>query len=236
MEALTVKVVGINTSFRRILDFNYQRTYTLPPPTTIIGFLGAALGYSDRELWSGKTIIDKLNFSVLALNVPGFGKDMWTLQKIKNNKIAGSSPYLRELLFYPEYLMVFSGDEDILENVESHLKDPVYALSLGRDDELVRIAGIEWKELDAGEPVFTGTILPFDIREFDYRPELEEGIFVEPPIIEKLPVRFTINKKGVRSPDAKKSYSFIPNSFKVRIKNSPTEIFSVDGRNFTWLK
>ena len=167
MEVLTVRLRAISVSFRRILDFNYHRTYLLPPPTTIVGLLGAALGLSDRELWGEHQGLYDISFAVLSLRKPGFAKDMWSIQKIKNGRISERSPYFRELLFYPEFLLIFSGDGDLLENVENALKNPKYALSLGREDELVRVMDVRWERVEQGKPVFSGTVLPFDIREWN---------------------------------------------------------------------
>ena len=49
---IAVRVRAPVASFRRPLDHNYQRTLPMPPPTTLIGIAGAALGLSDRELWA----------------------------------------------------------------------------------------------------------------------------------------------------------------------------------------
>lgn len=236
MEVLTAKVNGINVSFRRIFDFNYHRTYPLPPPTTIVGFLGAALGLSDSELWKEHNGLSNISFAVLSLRKPGFAKDMWSVQKIKGGKISERSPYFRELLFYPEYLFLFRGDYHVLEHLEEAFKNPQYALSLGREDEIVRVSELAWKTVVWGEPVFYGTILPYDVRERGFSPIIEEGIFIEPPIIEKLPTSFSVDKKGVRHPQNKKLYSFIPESLKITVERVNEEVMSIEGRNFVWLR
>ena len=51
MELLALNVSAPVASFRRPLDLNYQRTLPLPPPTTLIGLAGAALGMSPWDLW-----------------------------------------------------------------------------------------------------------------------------------------------------------------------------------------
>ncbi|RLA76728.1 MAG: CRISPR-associated protein Cas5, partial [Deltaproteobacteria bacterium] len=104
MELLTLTVTAPVASFRRPLDLNYQRTLPLPPPTTLIGLAGAALGLSDRQLWASDGLLRELKVSALIQpsphtgGPPGVARDMWTVLKIKNNRIAERSPYFRELL------------------------------------------------------------------------------------------------------------------------------------------
>jgi CRISPR-associated protein Cas5t len=237
MEVLTVKVRALSVSFRRILDYNYQRTYPLPPPTTILGFLGAALGLSDRELWDKESIVRKVKISVLSLHVPGFAKDLWTVQKIKQGKIEELSPYFRELLFFPEYLLIFGGNKEIMGYIAEKLEDPTYPLSLGRDDELVRIIDLRWKTISKGDNRFSGTILPLDINEFKFKPILQEGILMEPPIRDRLPIGFVVSKKGIRTPLEKKTFTFIPPTLTIKLETIPNslEIYSIGARNFVWL-
>lgn len=234
-EVIIARIKALSASFRRILDYNYQRTYPLPPPTTIWGFVGAAMGLSDRQLWANNSVIRKLKISVLATNVPGFAKDLWSIKKIKQGKIDTRSPYFRELLFFPQYLLVFGGDKEVLNKVEKAFRDPTYALSLGREDELVRIIDLKRDFAKEGTNIFSGTILPLNIREINFEPILREGIIMEPPIVDKLPTEFTINKKGVRTPKNKKEYTFIPPTLTIKIKECSFKVYSVEGRNFVWL-
>ena len=145
MELLVLTVTGPVASFRRPLDLNYQRTLPLPPPTTLIGIAGAALGLSDLDLWSPDSPLLELKVSVLAQpspytgGPPGRARDMWTVLKIKDNRIAERSPYFRELLFYTRYTLLYGGPRDLLENLAEAFMNPSYPLSLGRDDELLWI-------------------------------------------------------------------------------------------------
>ena len=85
MNILWIKVTAPLASFRRPLDHNYQRTLPLPPPTTLLGLAGAALGLSEEELWLKPSPLRDLSVAALALQKPGIARDMWTVMKIKNN-------------------------------------------------------------------------------------------------------------------------------------------------------
>jgi CRISPR-associated Cas5-like protein len=112
---LLVTVRAPVASFRRPLDHNYQRTLPMPPPTTLLGIAGAALGLSDRELWAPDSPVRELKVSVWMEEwkqeepnrTPGRARDMRTVLKIKSGKIAERSPYFRELLFFVRYTLIF---------------------------------------------------------------------------------------------------------------------------------
>ncbi len=239
MRVLKIEVKAPQVSFRRPLDLNFQRTLPLPPPTTMIGLAGAAIGLSDFEIWNDKKWKPLRNIKVSALmnSEPGRAKDMITILKVKNGRIEQRSPYFRELLFNVEYSLIYAGDDDIVNLLQKAFKEPAYPLSLGREDELIEIVDISEINVKHGEPVFYGTIIPGDIREMEIElPSLKKDnpIKIEPAVVENLPVGFKV-KKGYRTPTAKKTLTFLPYSLQVNVKDGVREVYSVDGRNFTWV-
>ncbi len=233
MEVLVVDVSAVIVSFRRPLDHNYQRTLPQPPPTTLLGLVGAALGLSEEALWREDSVVKNLNLAVLSLDETGRAKDMWTVMKIKSAKIADRSPYFRELLCFPRYLLVFGSEPSLLAQVAQAFKEPAYALSLGREDELITVHSIEMVSIDKGEPVFRGTVIPGDLRQMSIVKPLVEGIRFEAPVVETLPLRFTL-KSGKREPHDMVPLSFLPHSLDIRIPHF-SEVFSLNGRNFVWM-
>lgn len=206
----------------------------MPSPTTLMGIAAAAMGLSDRELWAPDSPLRSLKVSVLMHDEPGRARDMWTVLKIKGAKIAERSPYFRELLFFVRYTLLYGGEEGLLQRLAQAFRDPAYPLSLGREDELALVDGITMGEASAGDPCFRGTVLPVDIRQIpDLRLNLEAGIRLEPPTVEKLPLRFTIDKKGVRHPEEVRPFSFLPLAAELVVPN--TKALYWQGRNFVWL-
>jgi len=234
MEVLKVTVSAPVVSFRRPLDHNFQRTLPLPPPTTLLGLAGAALGLSDRELWEAGSPTYSLKVAVLSWCEPGKAKDMWTVMKIKTGKIAERSPYFRELLFFHRLSLIYGGDIDILRMLKTAFEDPVYPLSLGREDELIKIEEVGLVEVSSGIPRFRGTVIPEDIKKLNLNIDLREGIRFEPPVVEVLPLRFELDAKGIRAPKEKRAFSFIPYSLELTIQGIQP-VFSLEGRNFTWM-
>ncbi|MBE3577937.1 MAG: CRISPR-associated protein Cas5 [Limnochordales bacterium] len=234
MDFLAVKVSASLASFRRPLDHNYQRTLPLPPPTTLIGLAGAALGLSDGEIWHRNSPLRALSVSVLSLQEPGRARDMWTVMKIKNNRIADRSPYFRELLCFVRYVLLYGGPRQLLESLAASFADPVYPLSLGREDELLTIDEVGIYQAEQGVPRFRGTILPIHLREHSFRPLLRPGIRFEMPVVEILPLSFAVDEQGLRQPLQRVPLTFLPFDLEVELPHlEPTLTFK--GRSFTWV-
>jgi CRISPR-associated Cas5-like protein len=231
---LAVKVRATVASFRRPLDHNYQRTLPMPPPTTLIGIAAAALELSDRQLWASDNPLRRLKVSVWIDNEPGRARDMWTVLKIKGNRIAERSPYFRELLFFPRYTLLYGGDEDLLHRLAQAFRDPAYPLSLGREDELMLVDEIAMAEAQDGDPRFEGTVLPGDIRQMKgVQFVVKPTVPFEPPLVETLPLRFRVDDRGVRHPEEIKPLSFLPLGMEMIV---PTvKALQWQGRNFAWL-
>ncbi len=231
---LAVTVRAPVASFRRPLDHNYQRTLPMPPPTTLLGIAGAALGLSDRDLWAEDSPLRNLKVSVWMDKEPGRARDMWTVLKVKSGKIAERSPYFRELLFFTRYTLLYGGEEALLIRLADAFRDPVYPLSLGREDELLCVEDVVLGEAAGGEPRFKGTVLPGDVRQMaGLRPVLREGAVFEPPVVEMLPLGFTVDARGVRSPEPPVPLSFLPFGVELEVPGVPAWWWGE--RGFTWL-
>lgn len=205
----------------------------MPPPTTLVGIAGAALGLPDRELWAPNSSARQLKVSVWMDSEPARTRDMWTVLKIKSGRIAERSPYFRELLFFVRYHLLYGGEEGLLKRLEQAFRDPVYPLSLGREDELLLIDGITLGEARGGEPRFRGTVLPCDIRQMRFRPILQQGIRFEPPVVETLPLSFSVDAKGIRHPERPATLSFLPLELELEVPQ--LQALQYQGRNFTWV-
>ena len=233
-QLLVVQVRAPVASFRRPLDHNYQRTLPMPPPTTLIGIAAAALGISDRELWASESPLRHLKVSVLMGSEPGLARDMWTVLKIKRNKIAERSPYFRELLFFARYILLYGGDDGVLNHLAQAFLDPAYPLSMGREDELISVDDVAIAEAQDGDPRFEGTVLLGDIRRVEgVQVVIKHGVTLKPILVETLPLRFRVDDQGVRHPEALTPLSFLPVGTEMIV---PTvKALQWQGRNFAWL-
>lgn len=214
MDAIRLHVQGLLNSFREPKSHKIHKTLPLPPKTTLFGLAGAAMGLSESTLWKEckdlhAAVVDVSKDSDLG----GVGKaeDLIKYKKYKDSDIE-TSIYVRELLYKPEYVIYYiSKKKDILERLFSAFLNPVYALSLGRDDELITIKSVEkvnLEPLESGE--FEETILPFDPIEEGFEIDVNNQGYFEPYSTVLLPSIFTV-KNGVREPAGFRKYVFLKN-------------------------
>lgn len=201
MQALKVIIEGNFNSFRYPAEMTYQRSYYIPPKTTIIGHLGSALGLSDQNLIP---LYDTIKVGVYLENFEGKTLDLWRITKLKSPKNE-TAVVVRELLYRPRYRFYYLPQPEsriTLEDIERAFINPVYAPCLGRSDELSiykEIKIIDIKEAPQNA-LYRYTILPFPYTEdpegvldFSQRGNLLKNL---PPEISPLPIGFIMEGGG----------------------------------------
>jgi len=222
MQVLRLCVGGDFNSFRIAGDMRYQDTYFYPPKTTVIGLLGAAFGLDDTELEPlydetlVGVIIDERTFREFG----GKAMDLWTIAKPKAAGEAESAVIIRDLLFNMSYWIYLRSKHHAPEDLKQAFLDPVYALTLGRSDELIKVKSNDIVNLAKAEQnaIYRWTVLPFDYRKKRYEFEKKEIYQGTTPQVFKIPSAFSYDKR-VRDP---RKYEFCTHVFDigVRIKDS----------------
>jgi len=130
--------VKTQTSTFRDPDFqNFHKSLNLPPPTTIMGFVGAALGFSPKK---SQDFFIENNFEI-GISGKNKGKtiDLWKYNNFKQ----GGSIMQREILFYNEFHLIIGHNSlQLIEDIISAVKSPKYALTLGSSDSLAFVKNI----------------------------------------------------------------------------------------------
>jgi CRISPR-associated protein Cas5t len=239
---------GCLNSFRQPDFQTYHKTLPLPPKTTVAGMLGAALGISpkavnDEWLKKGRFCMGIVGES------NGKANDLWQIRKYENKQISAfnkfrddvknsslkkeykiTTPYkiaviVRELLFKSEYVLylTFTNESD-LQLIENHLRNPVWALSLGREDELINISAIDTVQLEEKEDIFLkNTIVPDNESNEKYDIDLSQrvgqaNLLSDAPKSVNLPISFSY-KNEVREANAFQDFTFI-SQLPVKFKSS----------------
>jgi len=206
--ALRLHVSGFFNSFRMHQAIKYQRTYLYPPKTTLIGLLGAALGLSEGELLK-KDVYESVLASVVMENLSGTARDLWGIIKLKETKEHESAIVIRELLYYPQYWIYYTvknGAYLTILDMEKAFRDPAYALTLGRSDELILIDSIKIVCLKPApmDAIYKMTAVPFDYKQERHRFEdinLTRPSVIKIPQVFKIPTSFELDeKRGARIP------------------------------------
>lgn len=225
MRGVRITAVSMIVSFRDPRTHKFQRSYPLPPPTTIKGLLGAALGLTPDKANDLPVLVSvsiketTCNFRV---NQSGFTTDLWKYDKWKVNQFDTKGVVKRDIFYRKDFeIYIVTKDESILstERIRDAFYNPSWALSLGRDDEIIKIAQIRMVQLNETKVAkFENTLLPFDVKERGGKPCPEdiqkflkgEIVSLEPPLIVSLPSRFAYNlEKGIREGVDIHAYSFI---------------------------
>lgn len=229
MKFIRIKCSGCLNSFRQPDFHTYHKTLPLPPKTTVAGMIGSALGISPEGVNEEWLQNNRFQMGIVGKN-NGKANDLWQIRKYESKQIKAyqnateSAPYktaviVRELLYASEFALYlhFENEEDF-ELVSSKIQNPEWALSLGREDELVLVEEI--KQIDLNETTdisFCNTVLPIDFTMTPYdivliSDSISDNLLDEAPKSVKLPITFSYNNDtGAREASEFQTFSFIYN-------------------------
>lgn len=156
MFGFSVAMVAQTASFREPSAHLYQKSFPLPPLSTLAGIAGAAVGMEFSSAW-GWLKKQGAMFGVCG-QVRGRGIDLWSYNKIatpksseeKNSaKILDITKTHRKDILNREFLAdvsltayyAFEKERDAAQ-LQNAFCDPVYALSLGSSDDIAKISAI----------------------------------------------------------------------------------------------
>lgn len=221
---IKIKCVGTLNSFR-LPDFHtYHKTLPLPPKPTIAGMLGSAAGLSPEEV-NERLLSDDSAFRVGVFGINnGKTNDLWQIRKYDNKTIKEyknndrATPYktaiiVRELLYGCHFTLYLTfKDESEFKLFYEKLKNPSWALSLGREDELVKINTISVIYCEEAEaPFLKNTVFgggKYSIESTSLEQNRGINLLSKAPTVSRLPKQFSY-KEGVREAVAFSSYVFV---------------------------
>lgn len=227
MKYCTIQIKTQTSTFR-IPEFqNFHKSLYLPPPTTLIGFAGAALGLSPKE---SQDYFNENDFKMGVYGISqGITKDLWKYRKLnkdtkKNKRLFIQDILTREILIYNEFVLVYGNEnEKVIESLSNSINNPKYALTLGSSDSLVKVIDIcvineiiEFDEISHCiiEGDIINEVLDNSLSGLDF------SIYTTTdPICYDLPVEFEYESNyGIRRVVKRKKYSFIGERMKLNVK------------------
>lgn len=211
IQAVCLTVKGDFNSYRISTNIKYQRSYTIPTKTTLIGMLGAALGMQNKEL---EILFKTVKTNAVLISLMGRAKDLWLVSKLKADGNHEKSPIMREVLVNPVYMIYYQADNDMLLKIIDALQDPKFVLSLGRSDEMIEIKEIQILKLTETKGIasFKNTIIPFNYRSLFLAYEtipVQRGTTMELPEVINIPVSFEYDSAGRRKVSESKDITII---------------------------
>lgn len=216
MHLAVVKAFAETASFRLPEAHTFHKTLPLPPRTTLVGILGAALGLTAK---SAQEWVEVRQVQIgVAGRHRGQMKDLWKYRKIKTAEVI-ADVLLREHLIDLVMTVVYaSEDAATAEQIIRSFQSPVYALTAGPSDSLLKVQKAFLVSDAAMVPVttFQFCVVPGDITGSGrYRPDPDvlRGPIIESvraPWVAHLPLRFAY-EGGRREVAARGPFSFIGN-------------------------
>lgn len=221
IKAVRIVCHGLSNGFRTPLSQSVQDSLSLPTPTQLIGLLGAASGTSRFGL---SDLYSKFKVGVVGTYKTRFQDLTKVLKYASGGKIKNptnpTSLLIRENLFDSDFTIWYLPQSDIsVEYVKNSFLNPKYALSLGRDDEIIRIDEVRVVELrEANESIIHDTIIPF-ILDLKFESIIDSDDTMFPLIPIQLPRSFDTDPNMVRTPKNFVSYVFIE-GYKIKTTRS----------------
>ncbi len=204
-----IELKSETASFRNPDFQNFHKTYRLPPPTSLIGLAGAALGLSP------KAAQDFFEQEVFLAGVKGYSKgiarDLW-----KYDTLPGRSVITREILAKLHYRIVFGCEStELVYKIQEAFKNPAYALTMGTSDSLAKVIGTSLIESDTVHSELENTWVENDIVPQILAQAVKGGSFSlgvndTDPMVFNLPTRFSYESDyGVRRVVSRKVFSLV---------------------------
>lgn len=204
-----IEIRSVTASFRNPEFQNFHKSFRLPPPTTLIGLAGAALGLSP------KAAQDFFESHVFRAGVTGaamgMARDLW-----KYDTLPGRSVITREFFADTHYWITFgSNNQDVVLQLKTAFESPAFALTMGSSDSLAKVVKTKLVESETEHnelenALVENDIVPIVLAQAMKGGEFSFGINDEDPIAYQLPTRFVYESDyGVRKVSARKLFSFV---------------------------
>lgn len=239
MKGIIVSFYAMTASFRDPNTHLYHETILSPPPSTLVGFAGAALGKEYKDVFEYFKD-NKISVGCIT-NFEGMGKDLWNYNKIKSSGVI-TDIVMREFLYKIEGDIFYAcEDEKIVEELFYAFNNPYFALSLGSSDEIIKIIKIE-KCIDIRKTQsnkITNTWIPGNlINEFELDWEKVKSLpiksTIKPPIIKNLPIDFSFSKNGEREAIRLSKFTFLGDVHQLKQSISTYRFYDKETPLFTF--
>ena len=128
------RITGEFAHFRNPFVTSYLSTYPFPPKPTVLGMIGAIMGYSPLEVLN---LQNTVKISIKLNRPPTKALDYVRLWKFDEKKDIVFSPVKMEMLVRPDYtIFVSSKNEEFITALQKRLetRDFVYPISLGKNE------------------------------------------------------------------------------------------------------
>lgn len=215
MEGIAITLYAEVSSFRNPGGQLYHSCLPLPPFSTLVGLAGAARGVAFSE--AIEFFQENKIFIGVTGRAKGLGKDLWSYTKIIS-KETKKDIVVREFLASLDVEIFYACEIDsIIDELKLAFSNPCYALSLGNNDEIIKIKKIskysdveKIKTNKVENTVIATNIANQYIVDWDKIKQSPISLTLKAPLIQKLPVKYEFNRdNGSRKGIQYETFSFI---------------------------
>lgn len=202
MPQLIVEAIAPIGSWRPPEAMTFHRTYPLPPYTSVVGMLGAAMGLELSEAF------EFVKEHAVQLGVGGWSsglmKDLWKIQKLGDSAEIGSAILLREHCVDVRLVLLFASDnQSTLQRIQQGFDCPRFPLTAGQSDSLLRIAATHIVDQATVESETVHSTLLYNELTPEYRTAVDLATVplthtIRAPVVERIPTSFSFDDKGNR--------------------------------------
>ena len=179
-------------SFRMPYTINVNFSYPVPPPITLFGLIGCALGIPADSF-------ELLSEVDIAVGLEEEGEIIETYSRIIKRDARTPDRrtlLIRQKLLQPVYRLYLLAGEELAEAVATRLADPAYPLALGESDDLLEVDQVLVSSVEKEAVQIIDSILPVDL---DLEPTSEH-------ITSYLPIAFKRGKRDWKGVEYRSYY------------------------------
>lgn len=224
MPIVIVEAVAPMASWRPPEALTYHRALPLPPYTTQVGLLGAALGLRLADAY--RFVADHR----LRLGVGGWhqgkARDLWKFQKLKGNSYEHDI-LLRELWIDSRLVFVVeSSDATSVDQIAEAYRRPAFPLTTGTSDAMLQSLEVRVEETAPAQTrrllhtLVYGEISPL-YQPFEKIKDIPLTRAVQAPSVENLPTGFSFDPGGNRQLAGRALVSFIADAIELDERAPP---------------
>ena len=202
MPQLIVEAIAPVGSWRPPEAMTFHRTYPLPPYTSVVGMLGAAMGLELPDAFAFVKA-DAVQIGIGGWS-SGLMKDLWKIQKLGEKAEVGSAILLREHCVDVRLVLLFAADDrQTLQRIQQGFDCPAFPLTAGQSDSLARITATQIVDQEMVESETVHSALLYGELTPEYRTAVDLATVplahtIRAPVVERIPTSFSFDEKGNR--------------------------------------
>lgn len=212
MKYCIVHIKTQTASFRNPEFQNFHKSFMLPPPTTVIGLAGAALGLSPKK---AQDFFDGKGFEMgIGGTSLGKAKDLWKYRTLIPDK--PTSVLTREFLFDNNFYFAFGNEnEQLINELKNAFDTPQYALTLGNSDSIAKIVKTDIvdttsEKTELNNCLLVGKAIEQTLVKMSAGEAVDIFIEYRENMIYDLPIRFEYESDyGVRRVTQREAFTFV---------------------------